>query len=61
VASEMTVEQRIQEAFLRFDARRKGIGEWKDRPQSERDAFKAEARALVLMVKADIARKYDRD
>jgi hypothetical protein len=57
----MTVEERIEEAFLRFDARRKGIEEWKDRPQSIRDAFKAEGRALVLWVRADITRQPDHD
>ncbi len=29
-------------AFWNFDARKKGYSEWKGRPQSERDAFKAE-------------------
>ena len=29
-------------AYWNFDARRKGLGEWKGQPQSERDAFKAE-------------------
>lgn len=31
-------------AFWSFDARKKGYAEWKGRPQSERDAFKAECR-----------------
>ena len=33
---------KAEEAYWRFDARRKGYGEWKETPQSERDAFKAE-------------------
>lgn len=37
-------EERIEAAFWRFDARRKGYGQWKDSPMSERDAFKAEIR-----------------
>lgn len=35
-----------EESFWRFDARRKGYGPWKETPQSERDAFKAEVAAL---------------
>ena len=31
-----------EESYWRFDARRKGYGEWKETPQSERDAYKAE-------------------
>jgi hypothetical protein len=29
-------------AYWRFDARRNGLADWKGRPMSERDAFKAE-------------------
>jgi hypothetical protein len=36
-----------EECYWRFDARRKGYGEWKDHPQSERDAFKTELKAAV--------------
>ena len=32
-------------AYWRFDGRRKGYAEWKNAPQSERDAFKCEYRA----------------
>lgn len=35
-----------EEAYWRFDARRRGYGEWKETPQSERDAFKSEFPAL---------------
>jgi len=37
-------KDRAEEAYWRFDARRKGLGPWKWMPQSERDAFKAEYR-----------------
>jgi hypothetical protein len=37
-------EDRIEAAYWRFDARRKGYGQWKTAPMSERDAFKAEMR-----------------
>jgi hypothetical protein len=37
-------EERIELAYWRFDARRKGYGKWKSAPMSERDAFKAEMR-----------------
>lgn len=36
-----------EDAFWRFDARRKGYGDWKLRPQSERAAFKNEYRARL--------------
>lgn len=35
-----------ESAYWRFDARRKGLAEWKGMPMSERDAFKAEYRSL---------------
>lgn len=35
-----------EESYWRFDARRKGYGPWKEAPQSERDAYKAELAAL---------------
>ena len=37
-------EERIEAAYWRFDARRKGYGRWKQAPMSERSAFKAEMR-----------------
>ena len=37
-------EDRIEAAYWRFDARRRGYGKWKAAPMSERDAFKAEMR-----------------
>lgn len=37
-------EDRIEAAYWRFDARRKGYEQWKKAPMSERDAFKAELR-----------------
>lgn len=45
-----TVEQRedaIEAAYWDFDARHKGIAEWKGHPQSERDAFKQTLRGLI--------------
>ena len=37
----------LEKAFWQFDARRKGYAEWSGSPQSERDAFKAEAAMLA--------------
>jgi hypothetical protein len=42
-------------AYWRFDARVKGYSEWKGRPQSERDAFKAEYRQAESRYTARIA------
>ena len=44
---EQDVEDDIEAAYWHFDARKKGLNEWAYAPQSERDAFKAEARKLV--------------
>lgn len=44
---EQDVEDAIEAAYWHFDARKKGLNEWAYAPQSERDAFKAEARKLV--------------
>ena len=44
---DQAVEDAIEQAYWRFDARRKGDREFGGRPQSERDAFKAEARVLA--------------
>lgn len=44
-ATENKEEDQAELAYWRFDARVKGYSEWKGRPQSERDAFKAEYRA----------------
>jgi hypothetical protein len=41
------LEEQIEEAFWDFDGRRKGYGEWKNRPQSERDAFKSVLRTFI--------------
>lgn len=41
------LEDKIEEAFWSFDGRRKGYGEFKNRPQSERDAFKHEMRKII--------------
>ena len=41
------VEDAIEAAYWQFDCRRSGLNEWASAPQSERDAFKAEARKLV--------------
>lgn len=46
-AQEQDVEDAIEAAYWHFDARKKGLNEWAYAPQSERDAFKAEARKLV--------------
>lgn len=35
-----------EEAYWRFDARRKGYSEWKGHPQSEREAFKDELKTV---------------
>jgi len=37
----------LEVSYWRFDARRKGYGEWMNLPMSERDAFKAEMRVLI--------------
>ena len=44
---EQVIEDAIEAAYWHFDARKKGLNEWAYAPQSERDAFKAEARKLV--------------
>ena len=44
---EQDIEDAIEAAYWHFDARRSGLNEWASAPQSERDAFKAEARKLV--------------
>lgn len=41
------VEDALELSYWRFEARRKGYSDWKDEPQSERDAFKSEFRALL--------------
>ena len=50
----MTPEQEdvLETAYWLFDARRKGYGEWKGMPQSERDAFKAQYRAIAALLAA---------
>lgn len=40
-------EDYIESSYWIFDARRKGYGQWKRRPMSERDAFKAELRNAI--------------
>lgn len=45
--SDETVNAAAEAAYWQFDARRMGYAEWKGAPQSERDAFKAEARKLA--------------
>lgn len=37
----------LESAYWRFNARCKGYAEWKQTPQSERDAFKAEVLSVV--------------
>ena len=44
---EQDIEDAIEAAYWHFDARKNGLNEWRFAPQSERDAFKAEARKLV--------------
>ncbi len=44
---DQAVEDAIEQAYWRFDARKKGMGEFGGRPQSERDAFKCEVRVLA--------------
>jgi hypothetical protein len=44
-------EDRIEAAYWRFDARRKGYEQWKKAPMSERDAFKAEMRNALEVEK----------
>ena len=43
----VSVEERAECAYWRFDARRKGHAEWKGHPMGERDAFKAEMRIAL--------------
>lgn len=47
-------EAAIERAFWNFDARRKGLGRWKNAPQSERDAFKHEVRSLIKSPQEDL-------
>jgi len=44
---EEILEAMLEGAYWDFDARRKGYGDWKGMPQSERDAFKAVVRGLM--------------
>ena len=39
-------EDKLEHAFWDFDAMHKGYGEWRNHPQSERDAFKQVIREL---------------
>lgn len=41
-------EELIEEAYWDFDARRNGLGQWKGRSMSERDAFKTAFRGLMF-------------
>lgn len=45
---EQDIEDAIEAAYWNFDARKQGLNEWAKAPQSERDAFKAEARKLIV-------------
>ena len=40
--------EHAEAAYWRFDARRKGIGDWSGAPMAERDAFKAEYRGAII-------------
>lgn len=40
-------EDELEKAFWTFDAKHKGYGEWKHRPQSECDAFKNTVRGVL--------------
>jgi hypothetical protein len=44
---ERVKEEQIEAAFWEMDARVNGTGEWKGRPQSQRDAFKWAVRNLL--------------
>ena len=44
---DVEAEERIEVAYWRFDAKRKGHGAWKSAPMIERDAFKTEMRAML--------------
>lgn len=51
----VTPEQRedaIEAAYWDFDARHKGLAEYRERPQSERDAFKNAVRSVLAKVGA---------
>jgi len=43
------LEAKLEQSFWDFDAARKGYGEWQNRPQSERDAFKGILRKFVSL------------
>lgn len=45
--SDEDVDNAAEQAYWRFDARRSGYAEFRGHAQSERDAFKAEARGLA--------------
>lgn len=46
-STKVDVEDALEQAYWRFDARRKGYSQWSSNPQSERDAFKSELRGLL--------------
>lgn len=48
-----------EESYWRFDARRKGYGPWKEAPQSERDAYKAELAALRAQLEQARAEQHE--
>ena len=50
-AADADINDAIEGAYWRFDARRKGNGVWKGAPMSERDAFKGELRVVLAALK----------
>lgn len=43
----LKLQEEIEDLYWRFDAMRKGYGEFASMPKSERDAFKAVCRELI--------------
>lgn len=58
IAAHSNLEDALEAAFWRFDARRSGYADWKVSPQSVRDAFKGEVRSLLADYTAGINSSY---
>lgn len=56
---ERLTEDAAEQAYWQFDARRKGLSEWRGMPMSERDAFKAEFRKAAAATLPLLARIED--
>ena len=54
-----SMEEYIEELYWEFDAEKGGYGEYKDHPQSERDAFKHMMRKMYNYYIKNTDKKYN--